>query len=135
MGKPTRSDEEDEKRAIQNLDQMILFDDSNVYPDGHVPEIGFQFVRQSIIPRTGDGVENITATDGVCGQLITFMFSVEASDQIKCYVIWNGQTMRFHGRHLWQVLPAIFEENEKNNEFRQNGEMAKEMGERFDKGV
>ena len=60
----------------------------------HVPEIGFELIRKCIIPRKdgkGDD-DNITASDGLCGQLMTFMFSVEALDEIKCYLVWNGQT-------------------------------------------
>jgi len=133
--KPTRSEEEKKDRNHQNVDQMTFFEPpegSNAYPEGHVPEIGFEFVRQCIIP---NAAKNITARDAVCGQLITFMFSVEASDQIKCYVIWNGETMRFHGDHIWQVLPYMFEETEQNTQFVENKEQRARMAEKFDKGV
>ena len=35
----------------------------------------------------------ITAKDTLNGQLITFSFHVEEADKIKCYILWNGQSM------------------------------------------
>ena len=34
----------------------------------------------------------ITSRDSVNGRLMTFSFHVEQADEIKCYIIWNGQT-------------------------------------------
>ena len=65
-------------------------DDCNDMASDHVPEIGFEFLKTCILPR--NATPHVCATDGLCGQLMTFMFNVEAIDEIKCYIIWNGQT-------------------------------------------
>ena len=64
-------------------------DDCNEMASDHVPEIGFEFLKTCILPRKD---KHVSADEGLCGQLLTFMFNVEAADEIKCYIIWNGQT-------------------------------------------
>ena len=64
-------------------------EDCNEMKSNHVPDIGFEFLKTCISPRKG---KHVGATDDLCGQLMTFMFNVEAEDEIKCYIIWNGQT-------------------------------------------
>ena len=74
-------------------DEMTLFEppnDCNDIPSDHVPEIGFEFLKTCILPRKYK--PNVSATDGLCGQLMTFMSHVEATDEIRCYIVWNGQT-------------------------------------------
>eukprot|EP01084_Bolivina_argentea_P044447 81786_1 len=99
---------------IYDNDEVTFFQppkDCNTIPKHHVPEFGFELIRKCIIPSEET---NITALDTVNGQLLTFMFNVEQSDEIKCYLVWNGQTMRFHGEHIMQVLPNLFIDNESN---------------------
>eukprot|EP01084_Bolivina_argentea_P102236 183191_1 len=82
----------------------------------HVAEWFMVAARQCLIPgivpkagkkqQTPDKV--ITATDNVCGQLMTFSFHVEARDEVRCYIIWNGQTMRFRGDNLVDILEMLF---------------------------
>merc|ERR1712045_544797 len=64
-------------------DEMTIFEppnDSNEMINDHVAEIGFEFLRTCILPRKE---KPIIATDGLCGQLMTFMFNVEAKDEVK----------------------------------------------------
>merc|ERR1712154_193330 len=122
----------DRRKQNQN-DQITMFeppDSCNKMQNDYVPEIGFEFLRTCILPRSKQK-KHITATDGVCGQLITFMFNVEANDEIKCYIVWNGQTMRFHGDHIIKILPNIFVETEQSKAFKES-ERAKKLQDEFD---
>ena len=104
--------------------EMIVFEpgEANRIPEGHVPEIGFENIRRCLLP--GQGGQHIVATDGLCGQLMTFMFFVEARDEMRCYLVWNGQSMRFHGKHMTQILPDLFVDSEENARFLQKKEAA-----------
>merc|ERR1712154_250089 len=104
-----------DKDKKKDKDQLTYFEPPegcNWMEAAAVPEIGVEFVRNCLIPRKD--AKNITALDNCGGQLMTFMFNVEARDRVKCYLIWNGQTMRFHGEHLVQVLPEIFNKSKAN---------------------
>ena len=84
-------DRRKDKPINGNKDQITIFqppDDCNKLPPDHVPEIGFELIQKCLIPRP-DG--HITAKDGICGQLLTFMFHIEQKDEIRCYIVWNGQ--------------------------------------------
>eukprot|EP01084_Bolivina_argentea_P264927 448937_1 len=112
---------QDDEKEANTKDKMFFFEpsnDSNTIKTDHVAEIGFDLLQKCIIPR-GDikDAKNITPKTDVCGQLITFMFNVEAINEIKCYIVWNGQTMRFHGDHIGKILPNIFVENDENKNF------------------
>eukprot|EP01084_Bolivina_argentea_P243359 407990_1 len=99
-------------------DQITCFeppDNCNTLPRNHVPEIGFDLIQKCLL-KTQD--KTITASDRLCGQLMTFMFMVERMDNIKCYVVWNGESMRFHGEHISQVLPNLFISSEENVKFK-----------------
>merc|ERR1712228_654239 len=115
-------------------DKMTMFEppnDCNKFEKDHVPEIGFEFLRKCVIPQSDK--HHITAIDRLCGQLMTFMFNVDAKDEMRCYIVWNGQTMRFHGDHISQILPNVFVEGEYGNkEFVAGKELIK-MGHQFDK--
>ena len=43
--------------------------------------------------------------------------------------------MRFQGKHIWQVLPRIFEETAQNKEFVQDQKQREGLEVRFDEGV
>ena len=47
--------------------------------------------RLCLIPGQDDS-HNITSDKSVDGKVLTFQFNVEAKDEVKCYIIWNGQT-------------------------------------------
>eukprot|EP01084_Bolivina_argentea_P124173 220036_1 len=128
--KPTNDNENKD-----NKDQVTYFqppNHCNTMEVDHVPEIGFEFVRKCIIPEKVEYKEqNITANDGLCGQLLTFMFCVEQDEEIRCYLVWNGQTMRFQSEHILKLLPILFVDSEENLEFKNCNE-AKKMEEMFD---
>eukprot|EP01084_Bolivina_argentea_P312447 540926_1 len=51
---------------------------------------------------------NIEASFHCKGSLLTFSFIVKEQDQIKCYLYWNGQTIRFMPEDVKIILPRIF---------------------------
>eukprot|EP01084_Bolivina_argentea_P118552 210324_1 len=90
----------------------------------HVPEWFFESVRKCIIPRKGygDGEKEtdqneeekdnqnttITGQTGCGGELLTFSYHVEAADQIKCYMYWMAQVMRFYPEDIIQTFKHLF---------------------------
>ena len=50
----------------------------------------FESGRKCLIPDKNKK-QIITYLDSVDGQIITFSFHVQASDQIRCYFIWDGK--------------------------------------------
>eukprot|EP01084_Bolivina_argentea_P104742 187537_1 len=129
-------DRRNPKNVKNKKDEIIFFEppaNCDTLPNNHVAEWYFESTRQCLIPRkayTGDmNKENehnknaeitdrtITATDGICGQLMSFSFHVEEARKIKCYIIWNGQTMRFHGEYLRAVLPLLFIKSKDKDNF------------------
>eukprot|EP01083_Nonionella_stella_P227268 806494_1 len=99
----------EQRNAITFFEQIPSCDS---IPRDHVAEWYMETARECLIPGTkGNENEKITSMDGVCGQLITFSFHVEAADEIKCYLIWNKQTMLFKGDNLADILSHLFIEN------------------------
>eukprot|EP01084_Bolivina_argentea_P085636 154795_1 len=108
---------------------MYLYPNScNSIPKNHVPEIGFKLLETCIIPRgTVTKPANIGSKTDVGGKLITFMFNIEKKDEIKCYVVWDDQMMRFHAEQMMEVLPCLFVNDAKNVDFIQGQEIQKYM--------
>ena len=44
--------------------------------------------------------------------IVTFSFHVEETNKIKCYLYWNGQTMRFYPQDISQIFRYIFTETQ-----------------------
>ncbi len=89
-----------------------------------VPEWYFAASKQCIIPGEGynngkGGNDNMTNTIGCItksnGKLITLSFHIEAADEIKCYLFYEGQASRFYGQDILQVFPTLFDMEYKNN--------------------
>eukprot|EP01084_Bolivina_argentea_P236583 397759_1 len=127
-------DNDDKKINKKCNDEITYFqppDSCNKMDTDHVPEIGFEFIRNCILPyRAKDEKrdKHITASDSVRGELMTFMFNVEQKNEIRCYIVWSGEAMRFHGDHIKNLLPTLFEKNEENIKFKetkQSTEMVK----------
>eukprot|EP01084_Bolivina_argentea_P035108 65123_1 len=111
---------DDEKNSCQRVeifidrtdasgkDILTMFEpaDCNKIPKDHLPEIYFQLRRKCLIPGEKS---HITALHPLGGELIIFSFQVEAKDDIKCFLIWNGQTIRFYGQYIKTILPGLFE--------------------------
>lgn len=51
------------------------------------------------------------------GQLLTFSFQIEAYDERKCYLLYDGQVSRFYGQDVFEILPKLFDDNEDNSKF------------------
>ena len=47
---------------------------------------------------------------------MTFSYHVRAKDNIKCYLLWNGQIHRFYPQDILEVLPEIFKMDTKERE-------------------
>ena len=61
---------------------------------------------------------------------VTFSFHVEEQDEIRCYMYWNGQTMRFHPVDIKYAFKYCFDEN-RYNEFDNNREQMKRFVEKI----
>lgn len=48
---------------------------------------------------------------------VTFSFQILASEEIRCYLLWQGQRHRFYPQDLLNVLPEIFIKSNKNQHF------------------
>eukprot|EP01084_Bolivina_argentea_P054990 100835_1 len=108
-----KSKNKDHKNEVTFFEQLAS---CGTIPNDHINEWHMDAVIQCLIPgsrRTNKQYNsNITARDGVCGQVITFSFNVEQSNEIKCYIIWNGQTMRVTGNVLAAVSSRLFVKSE-----------------------
>ena len=93
----------------------------NTIPSGrHVAEWYFESTKKCLIPGKYFGDEKkenddlqpeektITSDDAVGGKLITFSFHCEKKDQIKCYMYWNGQCVRFYPQDIIQIFKYMF---------------------------
>eukprot|EP01084_Bolivina_argentea_P263818 446674_1 len=135
-------DDDDNMNDVDDMDDVdyvsdrIVYldppDNCNSFPHGHVPEIGFELIKKCLL-KSGTSKErkNITSEDSLCGQLLTFMFVVDGIDDIKCYMVWNGETMRFHGEYMTQLLPDLFVKNRDNVDF-QNSTEGNQLAMKFD---
>eukprot|EP01083_Nonionella_stella_P195308 719529_1 len=107
-------------------------------PINHVEEWFIQARRECLIPGIDDKqlyqtkrgkYQRITAQDHVDGQLLTFSFDVEAIDEVKCYINWNGQAVRFTGDNLERILSCLFVESEPSIKIQKNGLLTKSFEE------
>ena len=48
-------------------------------------------------------------------------------DEIRCYLYWNGRSLRFYPQDIVQVLPSLFAENYKKNASFKDSEDAQRM--------
>eukprot|EP01083_Nonionella_stella_P140373 430336_1 len=117
-------------RSDKQKNEMIFFqqlDECDSIPTDHVEEYHIQSLRTCLIPGTDHDDEKsqrkhhrIRAQDHLNGQLLTFNFNVEAADAVKCYIIWNGQTMRLTEGNLVKVLSRLFVESESSIEIQES---------------
>ena len=61
-----------------------------------------------------------------------FSYHIWTSDEIKCYLLWNGQCHRFFGQDIVQILPEIFVKNKENKIFAASDE-AKRLSNQMNK--
>eukprot|EP01084_Bolivina_argentea_P297050 511688_1 len=112
-----------EKNEKEKRDEVTFFQQlpsCDTIPRDHVDEWYIQAVRECVLPGMDDEKQpqnkRITAQENVNGQLLTFSFNVEEQDAIKCYIIWNGQTMRFKGDNLGKILSYLFVESQQDED-------------------
>ena len=46
---------------------------------------------------------------------VTFCFHAEAMDEIRLYMYWYGQSLRFYPQDIVDVLPIMFDDNYGDN--------------------
>merc|ERR1712013_179998 len=111
--------------------------DVNIIPEGHIPQSMLVMSGQCLIPHKGYRNEsddefaydtqqqkedaNFTI-DTQCdcrGQALTFSFHVESAEEVRCYLSWQVQSVRFYPQDIIDVLPVIFDArySKKNREF------------------
>ncbi len=49
--------------------------------------------------------------------IVTFSYHVRAENDIKCYLLWNGQCVRFYPQDILDLLPHLFVMDERNKKF------------------
>ena len=54
----------------------------------------------------------------LCSKFLTFSFQVEATNEIKCYLYFNGQRTRFFPQDIIQILPYLFVNSAQNEIFK-----------------
>eukprot|EP00486_Rosalina_sp_Unknown_P016080 CAMPEP_0201594826 /NCGR_PEP_ID=MMETSP0190_2-20130828/192025_1 /ASSEMBLY_ACC=CAM_ASM_000263 /TAXON_ID=37353 /ORGANISM="Rosalina sp." /LENGTH=1042 /DNA_ID=CAMNT_0048054591 /DNA_START=564 /DNA_END=3693 /DNA_ORIENTATION=- len=73
------------------------------------PEYYFDQSRICLIPRpVTENTPKIDATETLQGQLLTLSYHVNAADDIKCYLLWQGCSQRFYPQDIVEVLPKLF---------------------------
>ena len=81
-------------------DEIIFFEQIervSTIPSDYVPEWMINAARECLIPGTDDDekdevTKSIGAMEHCRGQLLSFNFQVEAQEEKRAYMIWNGQT-------------------------------------------
>ena len=48
------------------------------------------------------------AGDGLKGQMFVLSYHIISKDEIRCYLFYQGQSFRFYGEDLINVLPIFF---------------------------
>eukprot|EP00483_Globobulimina_turgida_P006251 UN06261 len=90
--------------------------------DQHVPEWYFAASRECIVPGEGynagqgDGKYTLSSISKNHGELMTLSFHIEAADEIKCYLFYEGQSTRFYPQDILEVFPKLFDMSYGNNE-------------------
>ena len=132
---------ENDKHGIISGDELVMFEpteDCNKFPKGkHVPMFYFETSRKSIIPgydvkmnaeqkdKMQKGV--INALDPANGGLMTLSFHVESTDEIRCYLFYNGQMLRFLPEDIVLVLPIFFDPEFGDNKTFAKSQFAKDL--------
>eukprot|EP01084_Bolivina_argentea_P024182 45106_1 len=98
---------------------------SSLGDGSHVPEVYLAKSKNCILPKTGyhdDNVINkknhtISVCDTLNGKNFILSFHVEAQDNVKCYVFFNGTIARFFPEDMLNVWPKFFKNSKQNEEF------------------
>ena len=57
---------------------------------------------------------------------MTFSYHARAKDDIKCYLLWNGQNHRFYPQDMLNILPELCKRTTESEEF-VNGDELKRL--------
>ncbi len=128
--KRTETEYKNEFEHGNQSDDLLIFqppNDCNSFPKGsYPPEIYFERSKQCLLPKV-QKTQRITSRCAASGQLLTFSFHVRARDNIKCYLLWNGQSMRFYPSDIVHVLAKIFVDDQYGNDEFISGKEAKSL--------
>eukprot|EP01084_Bolivina_argentea_P227773 384746_1 len=100
----------DRRDKTDNNDKLIMFESPegcNKFPQKYLPEFHIELVNRCLIPGK-DMNTHKTASDKLGGELLTFSFQVRSTKDIRCLLIWNGETTRFYGQYITQILCDLF---------------------------
>jgi len=102
-------------------DELCIFSPPNnvnqLDTDAHIPQLMREMSAECLIPRpnyhegtdaAGSAVS--TKTDFDTAPLMTFSFHVESTEEIRVYLHFNGQSLRFYPQDIVEVLPKLFNE-------------------------
>eukprot|EP01084_Bolivina_argentea_P185434 319771_1 len=112
-------------------DEIIYFElpnDCRYLNQNHVAETQFDLLQKCILPRIGyeskqmENVmknnaslmnmkcrSNLTSRQSCNGGYLLFSFFVKSWDEVRCYMWWMGQCVRFLPQDIIDVLPRLFD--------------------------
>ena len=138
----------DRRKGHNNLgfDEIIIYsppNNCNIIPKNHIPQSISVMSNECLIPYIGYNqgeIKNPTpyninkhvfskiSTDTHCqGGLLTFCFHCESVEEIRLYMYWYGQSLRFYPQDINDILPIIFDKNYKLNKNFKDSIHAKSM--------
>eukprot|EP01083_Nonionella_stella_P254455 874339_1 len=98
--------------GIRTKDMIYMYEatHSNVVPNDEVPESYIDASLCSVLPvDPGEPDEgDIGAKNGCNGYTLTLSFHAKEEKEIKCYLFWSGQMIRFMPEDMKTLLPSIF---------------------------
>eukprot|EP01083_Nonionella_stella_P046149 123562_1 len=124
-------------RRQPNGDALIFYEppgDCNRIPNEEQQEVDlwyFDASRTCILPQSDRKNEvNIDSGYGANGALIVLSFHVLSVNEIRAYLYWNGQVVRFFPEDMVSIVPELFVGNEMNKAFKESAkgnEIVKQM--------
>eukprot|EP01084_Bolivina_argentea_P099303 178512_1 len=73
--------------------------------------------QQCIIPTNRGNITSLNCSDYY---VVTFSIHAMEEDYVKCYVHWNGQTIRLLSENMLAILSMLFYPNKENQMFLNN---------------
>ena len=118
---------DDESMNKARNDRMYIYlppNNCNTLDDGHIPESYFNLSRECVLPGKGynngereiyfhshsdnDNMKDIDVGMPIQGYQFTLSFHVEAINDIKCYLIFQGWMTRFFPQDMIEIWPLWF---------------------------
>merc|ERR1719461_491307 len=143
------NDKDNKDKNILDKDELIFSEPSsnaNKLPQGQRSSMAyFNASRTEMIPPGGDVngddqkkkdlAKVITSLSACKGAMMALSFHVESADEIRCYLILNGQCIRFMPRDIIDVLPLFFDPEVEGNKDWKKSKEAMELVEKIEKNL